>query len=49
MVKLSTFSGENAFMDADEETTNRFLENAPFINEAPARTLVEFVKYSPGL
>ena len=48
MLKLSTFKGENAFMEADEETTNRYLEGAEFINKAPARTLLEFVKYSPG-
>ena len=50
MLKLSTFpgTGENAFMEADEETTERFIDGAPFINEAPARTLLEFVKYSPG-
>ena len=50
MLKLSTFPGtrENAFMVADEETTERFIDGAPFINEAPARTLLEFVKYSPG-
>ena len=48
MLKLSTFPGENAFMEADEETTERFIDGAPFINEAPARTLLEFVKYSPG-
>ena len=50
MLKLSTFpgTGENAFMEADEDTTERFIDGAPFINEAPARTLMEFVKYSPG-
>ncbi len=48
MLKLSSFSGENAFMQADEETTKRFIGNTKFINEAPARTLLEFVKYSPG-
>ena len=50
MLKLSTFpgTGENAFMVADEETTERFIEGADYINEAPARTLLEFVKYSPG-
>ena len=48
MLKLSTYKGENALMEADEETTNRYLEGADFINKAPARTLLEFVKYSPG-
>lgn len=35
-------------MEADEKTTKDFLGNAEFINEAPARTLLEFLKYSPG-
>ena len=48
MLKLSTFKGELAFMEADEKTTNDFIEGADFINEAPARTLLEFLKYSPG-
>ncbi len=48
MLKLSTFKGENAFMEADEELTKRYIGDADFINEAPARTLIEFVKYSPG-
>lgn len=48
MMKLSTFSGELAFMEADEKTTNDFIEGADYINEAPARTLLEFLKYSPG-
>ena len=48
MLKLSSYKGENAFMKADEEITKRFIGNADFINEAPARTLLEFVKYSPG-
>ena len=48
MLKLSSYSGENALMQADEETTKRFIGNTQFINEAPARTLLEFVKYSPG-
>ncbi len=48
MLKLSTFTGENAFMEADEDTTNRFVGDAEYVNEAPARTLLEFVKYSPG-
>lgn len=50
MLKLSTYTGtgELAFMEADEETTKKFIEDAQFINEAPARTLLEFVKYSPG-
>ena len=48
MLKLSTYKGELAFMDADEKTTNDFLDGAEFINKAPARTLLEFLKYSPG-
>ena len=48
MMKLSTYCGELAFMEADEKTTNDFIEGADYINEAPARTLLEFVKYSPG-
>ena len=48
MLKLSSYKGENAFMQADEETTKRFIGNVDYINEAPARTLLEFVKYSPG-
>ena len=48
MMKLSTYSGELAFMEADEKTTNDFIEGADYINEAPARTLLEFLKYSPG-
>ncbi len=50
MLKLSTFpgTGENAFMEADRETTERFVDGADYINEAPARTLLEFVKYSLG-
>lgn len=48
MMKLSTCTGELAFMEADEKTTNDFIEGAVYRNEAPARTLLEFVKYSPG-
>ena len=48
MLKLSTYSGENAFMEADEELTKRYIEDADYVNAAPARTLLEFVKYSPG-
>ncbi len=50
MLKLSTTpgTGENAFMVADEETTERFIDGTEYINAAPARTLLEFVKYSPG-
>ena len=48
MLKLSTYEGELAFMEADEKTTRDFLEDAEFINKAPARTLLEFLKYSPG-
>ena len=48
LLKLSTYSGENAFMEADEELTNRYIEGADYVNAAPARTLLEFVKYSPG-
>ena len=48
MLKLSTYKGELAFMEADEKTTQDFLGNAEFINKAPARTLLEFLKYSPG-
>ena len=48
MLKLSTYKGELAFMEADEKTTKDFVGNAKFINKAPARTLLEFLKYSPG-
>ena len=48
MLKLSTCEGELAFMEADEKTTRDFLGDAEFINKAPARTLLEFLKYSPG-
>ena len=48
LLKLSTYSGENAFMEADEDLTKRYIGDAPFVNKAPARTLLEFVKYSPG-
>ncbi len=48
MLKLSSYQGENAFMEADEEITRRFIGDLQYINEAPARTLLEFVKYSPG-
>ena len=48
MLKLSSYSGENALMEADEATTKRFIGNVRFINEAPARTLLVFLKYSPG-
>lgn len=48
MLKLSTYEGELAFMEADEKTTNDFIEGADYINKAPARTLLEFLKYSPG-
>jgi len=48
MLKLSTYKGENAFMETDEETYKQFVGDAEFINEVPARTLLEFVKYSPG-
>lgn len=48
MLKLSTYKGENAFIETDEETYKRFIGNVEFINKAPARTLLEFIKYSPG-
>jgi len=48
MLKLSTYKGENALMETDEETSKRFIGDAKFINEVPARTLLEFIKYSPG-
>lgn len=48
MLKLSTYKGENAFMESDEETTKKFIGSANFVNKAPARTFLEFIKYSPG-
>lgn len=48
MLKLSSSSGEGAMMQADEDTTKRFIGDAEYINQVPARTLLEFVKYSPG-
>lgn len=38
----------HAFMEADEKTTRDFIGDTEYINEAPARTLLEFLKYSPG-
>ena len=35
-------------MYADEELTKRYIGDAVFINKAPARTLLEFLRYSPG-
>ena len=48
MLKLSTYTGELAFMEADEKTTRDFIGDTEYINKAPARTLLEFLKYSPG-
>ena len=48
MLKLSTYRGENALFETDEETSKRFIGDAKFINKVPARTLLEFLKYSPG-
>lgn len=48
LLPLSTYSGENAFMEASEETTHKYVGDTDYINAAPARTLLEFVKYSPG-
>ncbi len=48
MLKLGSYKGENAFMSADKETTLQMIGDAPFINKAPARSLLEFLKYSPG-
>ncbi len=48
MLKLGTYKGENAFMEADEKTTKLMIGDATFINKAPARSLLEFLKYSPG-
>lgn len=48
MLKLSSYTGENAFMVEGEEIYRRYMGDAPFVNAAPARTLLEFVKYSPG-
>ncbi|NLM50507.1 MAG: alpha/beta hydrolase, partial [Clostridiaceae bacterium] len=48
MLKLLTYKGENAILETDEETKKRFFKDVSFINEVPARTLLEFVKYSPG-
>ena len=48
MLKLATYKGENAFMEADKKTTMQMIGNSTFINKAPARSLLEFIKYSPG-
>lgn len=48
MLKLGTYKGENAFMEADKKTTKLMIGDAEFINKAPARSLLEFLKYSPG-
>ena len=48
MLKLSTYTGELAFMEADEKTTRDFIGDTEYVNEAPARTLLEFLRYSPG-
>ncbi len=48
MLKLGTYKGENAFMEADEKTTKLMVGDTKFINKAPARSLLEFLKYSPG-
>ena len=48
MLKLGSYKGENAFMSADKETTIQMIGDANFINKAPARSLLEFIKYSPG-
>lgn len=48
MLKLSTCKGELAFMEADEKTTKDFIGDTEYVNKAPARTLLEFLKYSPG-
>lgn len=48
MLKLSTYKGENAFMETDKKTFKKFIGDAEFINKVPARTLLEFIKYSPG-
>ncbi len=48
MLKLTTYKGENAIMETDEETFKKFIGDARFINKVPARTLLEFIKYSPG-
>ncbi len=48
MLKLGSYKGENAFMVSDEKTTKLMIGDARFINKAPARSLLEFIKYSPG-
>ncbi len=48
MMKLTSYKGENAMMQTDEETTKRFIGDLQYNNDAPARTLLEFLKYSPG-
>ena len=35
-------------MEADEKTTKLMIGDAKFINKTPARSLLEFIKYSPG-
>lgn len=49
-LKLVAPKGELALMvmEADNQSIEQFIGEANFINQVPARTLVEFLKYSPG-
>lgn len=47
MLKLSAPKGVNALMESDDETTKKFIGNATYVNQVPARTILEFLKYSP--
>lgn len=50
MLKLAGNKGEVALMEVDDhdDSSQRMIGEANFINQTPARTLLEFLKYSPG-
>ena len=45
---LFSSTGKNAFLIADASTIKGFVGDAEYINASPARSLLEFFKYSPG-
>lgn len=50
MLKLAGNKGEGALMTVSDhgDSASRMIGEANFINQVPARTLLEFLKYSPG-
>lgn len=50
MLKLAGNKGDRALMQVEDhdDSASRMIGEAHFINQVPARTLLEFLRYSPG-